>query len=154
MAPKRSTPKKAANGTKRKADEQTSPVQSKRPEKDQKTLEETMNPSDDVDEGFDEEMRDDEPVAQQNGQKNAKDQGSIEEVNAGDQVEEPKQKENEKDNEQRQKNGDESALDQVKADETDEGTTSKVSFDSLRMRSSYMRASLTLRVEREQQGQC
>lgn len=134
MAPNRSTPKKATNGTKRKADDQTSPAQSERPQKDQKTLEETLNAGTEGvdDEGFDEEMKDDEPNhAPTTESKSEEQQGSIEEeVNAGDQVEEPlEQTENEESKEQQEKNGDKSAVDEVKADETDGGTVSvKVSF--------------------------
>lgn len=133
MAPNRSTPKKPTNGTKRKADDRTSPAQPERPQKDQKTLEETLKPTEVVDdEGFDEEMKDDEPNhAPTTKSKSEQQQGSIEEeVNAGDQVEEPpEQTENEESKEQQEKNGDKSAVDEVKADETDGGTMSvKVSF--------------------------
>lgn len=128
MAPNRSTPKKATNGTKRKADDQTSPAQPERPQKDQKTLEETLKPTEGVDdEGFDEEPN----HAPTTKSKSEEQQGSIEEeVNAGDQVEEPlEQTENEESKEQQEKNGDKSAVDEVKADETDGGTVSvKVSF--------------------------
>ncbi|KAM3414162.1 hypothetical protein BST61_g10820 [Cercospora zeina] len=108
----------ASNGTKRKADEQTSPAQSKRPSKDQKTIDESFKPTDDADEGFDEEMKGSESESKQNGTSEAQEQDGIEEANAGEDVEESKQKENEKSNEK-------NALDQVKADEKDERTTSK-----------------------------
>lgn len=131
MAPNRSTPKKATNGTKRKADDQTSPAQSERPQKDQKTLEETLKPTEGVDdEGFDEEMRDDEPDHAPTTESKSEEQQIEEEVNAGDQVEEPlEQTKNEESKAQQEKNGDKSAVDEVKADETDEGTMSvKVGF--------------------------
>ncbi|KAF2213763.1 hypothetical protein CERZMDRAFT_39524 [Cercospora zeae-maydis SCOH1-5] len=108
----------ASNGTKRKADEQTSPAQSKRPSKDQKTIDESFKPTDDADEGFDEEMKGNESESEQNGKSEVQEQDAIEEVNAGEAVEEPEQKENEKSNEKNE-------IDQVKADEKDEGSTSK-----------------------------
>ncbi|GIZ48642.1 hypothetical protein CKM354_001169400 [Cercospora kikuchii] len=108
----------ASNGTKRKADEQTSPTQSKRPSKDQKTIDESFKPADDADEGFDEDMNDKESEVKQNGKSEAQEQEEIEEANAGEDVEEPKQKKNEKSNEK-------NALDGVKANKKDEGKTSK-----------------------------
>lgn len=97
-----SSPQSAENsGTKRKAGEDATPeIKSERPSKEQKTLEETMKPSEDVDkgvgEGFDEEMK--EAEAQASGEQK---------------IEDTKDEQN--------------ALEQVKADEKDAGTTSKVS---------------------------
>ncbi|KXT12180.1 hypothetical protein AC579_3102 [Pseudocercospora musae] len=121
MAGTRSSATKS--GTKRKADDQSSPSSKSkrgRPAKDQKTLEETIKNGDekeDVDEHFDDEMQDEmlqKEVA-------ASEQASKPEAKTVDDSKTKGAEEGDK----TETNGDNGALDRVKADANEEGKTSK-----------------------------
>ncbi|KXT00385.1 hypothetical protein AC578_3356 [Pseudocercospora eumusae] len=119
-----SSPRSASkSGTKRKADDQSSPSSHSkrgRPAKDQKTLEETIKNDDDkedVDEGFDEELKDEmlqkeEAATEQQNKTEAKasEESKTNGAEEGDKTE---------------TNGDEGALDQDHEDANEEGKTSK-----------------------------